>query len=270
MSGQVLRVISLGAGVQSTTMALMAAHGLIRPPDVAIFADTQWEPRATYDHLRWLSSPNVLPFPVHVVTKGNLRQSIIDRRNTTGGRFAAIPWFTRNPDGSPGMGRRQCTKEYKLEPIIREVRRLLGKPGNASIAAGAVEVMIGISTDEAHRMKPARQRYITNAWPLIELRMSRSDCLAWLERNGYPRPPKSACIGCPYTSNERWRERKEKEPEEFADAVFIDQQLREGDARGMRVEEFVHRSLVPLDQVQFDVEGQADLFGHECEGMCGV
>ena len=36
-----LRVISLGAGVQSTTMALMAAHGEIGPmPDCAIFADT--------------------------------------------------------------------------------------------------------------------------------------------------------------------------------------------------------------------------------------
>src|SRR5580765_8186785 len=78
-----LRVISLGAGVQSTTMALMAAHGEITPmPDCAIFADTQWEPQAVYDHLRWLSSPNVLPFPVHAVTAGNLRQDIMNRSKT--------------------------------------------------------------------------------------------------------------------------------------------------------------------------------------------
>lgn len=33
--------LSLGAGVQSTTMALMAPHGEIGPlPEVAIFADT--------------------------------------------------------------------------------------------------------------------------------------------------------------------------------------------------------------------------------------
>lgn len=57
-----MRIISLGAGVQSTTMALMAAHGAITPmPDCAIFADTGWEPIAVYDHLRWLMSPNVLP-----------------------------------------------------------------------------------------------------------------------------------------------------------------------------------------------------------------
>jgi 3'-phosphoadenosine 5'-phosphosulfate sulfotransferase (PAPS reductase)/FAD synthetase len=48
-----LRVLSLGAGVQSTTLALMAAHGEIEPPHCAIFADTGWEPRAVYDHLDW-------------------------------------------------------------------------------------------------------------------------------------------------------------------------------------------------------------------------
>ena len=39
-------IISLGAGVQSSTMALMAAHGEIGPmPDCAIFADTGAEPQ---------------------------------------------------------------------------------------------------------------------------------------------------------------------------------------------------------------------------------
>jgi len=47
-----LRVLSLGAGVQSTTMALMAAHGeIMSMPNCAIFADTGWEPKAVYEHL---------------------------------------------------------------------------------------------------------------------------------------------------------------------------------------------------------------------------
>ena len=72
-----LTVLSLGAGVQSTTLALMAAHSEITPmPDCAIFADTQAEPAAVYEHLRWLMSPNVLPFPVHVVTTGNLEEHV--------------------------------------------------------------------------------------------------------------------------------------------------------------------------------------------------
>jgi 3'-phosphoadenosine 5'-phosphosulfate sulfotransferase (PAPS reductase)/FAD synthetase len=47
-----MKVISLGAGVQSTALALMAANGEIGPmPDCAIFADTGWEPEAVYSHL---------------------------------------------------------------------------------------------------------------------------------------------------------------------------------------------------------------------------
>ena len=102
-----LRVLSLGAGVQSTTLALMAAHGAIGPmPDCAIFADTGWEPQAVYDHLAWLRSPNVLPFPVHVVKAGDIRADLLRV--------------------SLGMIRRQCTKDYKIVPIRREVRALAG------------------------------------------------------------------------------------------------------------------------------------------------
>ena len=64
-----LEVISAGIGVQSTTMMLMAAHGEIEPmPDLAIFADTKGESAATYEHLEWLRSGNVLPFPLEVVS----------------------------------------------------------------------------------------------------------------------------------------------------------------------------------------------------------
>lgn len=73
-----LRALSLGAGVQSTTLALMAAHGEIGPmPDCAIFADTGWEPEAVYRHLEWLMSGNVLPFPVHIVSSGNIRDDLV-------------------------------------------------------------------------------------------------------------------------------------------------------------------------------------------------
>lgn len=266
-----LRVLSLGAGVQSTTLALMAAAGEIEAPDFAIFADTQWEPRAVYDHLRWLIG--VLPFEVAIVTKGNIRQGIVDRRNTTGGRFAAIPWHTVNPDGTEGMGRRQCSSEYKLGPIMHGIRSRLGKPGRAYIAPGTVEVLLGISMDEAQRMRQARQRYMVNRYPLIERGMIRNDCLRWLERAGYPRPPKSACIGCPYHDNAYWRRLKADSPNEWDDAVAADRALREGNSRGMLAVEYMHPQRVPLDQADLYSEidqRQPDLFGNECEGLCGV
>lgn len=64
-----LVVLSLGAGVQSSVMALMAAKGQITPmPDYAIFADTQAEPDHLYFWLDWLEKQ--LPFPVIRVTRG--------------------------------------------------------------------------------------------------------------------------------------------------------------------------------------------------------
>ena len=124
-----LRVLSLGAGVQSTALALMAAHGEVGPmPDCAIFADTGWEPVAVYAHLRWLMSDNILPFPVHIVSAGSIRANLIAA--AAGERWASIPAFTRTVDRRGhveiGMIRRQCTGDYKIDPIRRKVRELVG------------------------------------------------------------------------------------------------------------------------------------------------
>jgi len=265
----VTRILSLGAGVQSSTMALMAARGEIDMPAAAVFADTGWEPRKVYEWLDWLEKQ--LPYPVYRVRNGSLRDSIMNKQSSTGGRFASIPWFTIGPDGKPGMGRRQCTSEHKLLPLRREMRRLLGYEKGARIPPNSCEALIGISTDEALRMKPSTDKWIKNRWPLIEKGMSRNDCLRWMERNGYPKPGKSSCIGCPYHSDDEWRAIK-ADPEAWADALEVDKIIREP-VRGFRGRQFMHADRVPLDKVDLLTpreRGQIDAFNNECEGMCGV
>lgn len=295
-----LRVLSLGAGVQSTTLALMAAHGEIGPmPDCAIFADTGWEPKAVYEHLTWLMSPNVLPFPVHIVSAGDIRADLI--AGAQGKRWASIPAFTRNvtPAGTEmpvlgededggsivigsrilrtehvgiGMIRRQCTSDYKIVPIRRKVRELAGLTRRRSPKTTVAEQWIGISLDEALRMKPSFEEWQLNRWPLIEQRMSRRDCLRWLERHDYPLPPKSACIGCPFHSDAAWRHIRDTDPEAWTDAVDLDRTIRTG-FRGIRGEVYLHRSAVPLDEADLTTaadRGQLDLWPNECEGLCGV
>lgn len=266
---EVLRVLSLGAGVQSTTMALMAAHGEITPmPDCAIFADTQAEPHAVYKHLRWLMSPNVLPFPVHIITAGNLRAAIMRPRKT--GKFPEMPLPAFVEGG--GLVDRQCTADYKIRPIIKQIRKLLGITRRRSPVDVVVEQWIGISTDEIMRMKPARDAWIANRWPLIEKRMSRGDCLEWLKRHDYPIPGKSACTFCPFHANATWRNMKRNDPEKFADAVAVDSLIR--NARDpSKGQFFLHRQCVPLADVDLSTaedRGQLNLFNNECEGMCGV
>jgi hypothetical protein len=273
-----LTVISLGAGVQSTTMALMAAHGEIGPmPDCAIFADTGWEPPHVYEHLKWLSSANVLPFPVHVVSKGRTVRQDIEVASTHGDRrFAAVPWFTSRDGGvtNDGIGRRQCTREFKIEPLTLKQRELLGYAPRQRIPEKSIEVWIGISTDEIQRLKDAGNKWQVNRWPLIEKRMSRSDFLLWMERKGYPAPPKSSCIGCPFHTNEHWRSMRENDPASWSDAVEVDAMLRsQGPMKGMSALSFMHRSMKPLDQVDLSTaadRGQVEFgFIQECEGVCG-
>lgn len=173
---------------------------------------------------------------------------------------------------SIGMIRRQCTTDYKIVPIRRKVRELTGLTRRRSPDHPVVEQWIGISLDEIIRMKPSREAWQLNRWPLIERRMSRRDCLAWLRRHGYPEPPKSACIGCPFHDDNRWRAIRDDDPAAWADAVGVDQAIRTG-LRGIRGAVYLHRSAVPLDQVDLSTaaeHGQLDLFGNECEGLCGV
>lgn len=260
-----LRIISLGAGVQSTAMALMAAHGEITPmPDAAIFADTQDEPAAVYEHLKWLASGNVLPFPIHVATAGSLSEALM-----AGDEEARIPCFV----GAGGLSKRQCTRNFKLKVIRRETRRLLGVGPRGYIAPGTVEAWIGISTDEAIRKKPSGLQYLVNRHPLIEKFMNRAECKAWLKSHGYPEPPKSACKYCAFQGNVGWRRRREN-ADEWAEVVALDRWLRlppqvirfHGDL-------FLHHSRKPLEEANLN-EVELPLFGgnfaHECEGNCGV
>ena len=250
-----MKIISLGAGVQSTTLALLAHYKEIEPPDYAVFADTGWEPKAVYKHLDWLES--YLSFPVVRVSAGSLKNSLL---NHNGKRIAAVPFFT----GNGGMGRRQCTHNYKLRPLRKFMKPHASK-GNPVICE------IGISTDEWARMKPSRVKYIRNTWPLIDLEMSRNDCMDWLKHKGHSVPPKSACLGCPYHNNELWREIKIEYPEEFEETCKVDDAIRY--MPNFREQQFMHRSLKPLRDVDFrtmEEMGQLNFFTEECEGMCGL
>jgi hypothetical protein len=266
-----VRVLSLGAGVQSSTLLLMAVHGELHI-DRAVFADTQWEPASVYSWLETLMPiAEKAGIPVDVVTGGNLRADAVGSR-----RSASIPLHVLNRDGSPGMLRRQCTKEYKVRPVQRRLREL------GASSRTPVELLIGISRDEAQRMKPSRVKYAEHEYPLVNERMTRADAVGWLASKGYPEPPKSACIGCPFMDNRRWRDLHDNRPDEWADAVEFDAAIRH--TTRIDGEAYLHRQLVPLPMVDLSTPdearrarmallGQRDMFDEIDEiddGECGA
>lgn len=261
----VAHTISLGAGVQSSTMALMAKHGEITPmPDCAIFADTQAEPAKVYEWLDWLEKQ--LPYPIYRVTAGSLEEKSLKVRKTLDGSHHYIkhnvPAFTANADFSSGKKQRQCTYDFKIVPIYRQVRKLYGKQ--------KVMMWIGISTNEVSRIKPSRVAFVENTWPLIDKRMNREDCKNWMKKNGYPEPPRSSCVFCPYHSNSEWARLT---PDELRRAVNYEKGLQSAFEKVERLtsKPYLHQSLKPLETIDFK---QPDLFdgkfNNECEGMCGV
>lgn len=268
--------LSLGAGVQSSTLALMYATGELEPmPKAAIFADTQAEPESVYKWLDWLEKQ--LPYPVHRVTKGSLTEAALTMRLTKDGRKASamdLPVFTLNADGSRGkIPNRACTVDYKIKPINKflraaaSVRRAEKEPQCVSI--------IGISLDEMRRIKPSKEKWVVFRWPLVEKRKRRQWCLEWMQAKGYPQPPRSACVYCPFHGPQEWRRLQTEEPEEFAKAVKFEKDLQKikGNSENFHAVPFLHRSAKPLETIDFrsDFEkGQLPLWDDECEGMCGV
>lgn len=273
MDEKPLNIISLGAGVQSTVLALQSELGELPKVDGAIFADTGGEPKSVMKHLDWIESQ--VSYPIHrVMWKDGLTKALYasakDKTTRVGG---SPPFFLLDENGKKGMLRRGCTEEYKIKPIIRKIRELLGlKKGQRAGKEVRVIQWIGISYDEIQRMRDSKFPYIQNYYPFIESKTTREDCLEWMKNKGYPEPPRSACTYCPYHSDGYWKQMKEDDPQSWSEALDMDQAIREG-IRGTKNILYLHSSREPLENVTFTTETHNDQetfnFGNECEGMCG-
>ena len=256
-----MRVLSLGWGVQSFTLAAMSALGEIERADVALHADTTHEQQGTYKfavkYTPWLEMRGV---KIVTVTDTRPELRIMDE---WGGAF--IPAYTRDETGKVwGTLRRQCTGGWKIAPM----RRWLQANRNRQ----PIEQWIGISLDEALRMKPSDVKYITNRWPLIERRMTRADCVRWLQSHGLDIPTKSACVFCPYHSKREWQDLKHHGGSDWQKAIEVDNAIRK--ARPP-YDLFIHPARIPLEKVDLrtqEEKGQLRLEGWdaECSGLCGV
>lgn len=268
------KILSLGAGVQSTVLALMADRGVhgLEKPDIAIFADTGWEPQSVYTHLDWLESE--LSYPVLRVNNGNIRDDTLSGIHSEGGKFIKMPLFFRNNADQIGMLSRQCTEHYKITPIHHAIKEHLGVSHARDIPKDlSIEMWMGISVDELVRSKPSRVQWIKNVFPLIDRGFTRTQLQDWFERHYPGRPlPRSACIGCPYHSNREWQDMREHDPQAWQDAVYVDWTLRYvhaavRDTLGM--DAYLHASTEPLADADLST-AVPSLMDVECEGMCGI
>ncbi len=277
------KVISLGLGQQSTAMYLMSSLGVIERADFAVFADPGSESTATYKHLQWLKAWSKANngIPILVTGKKSLYKDLIRSTRSGKKRFASIPAFTKNARGKVGMLRRQCTEEYKTLLINRVIRRAYGLRARKRVPT--TEVWLGITLEEIERAKFPRTNWMVFVYPFLNIKafkhdfervkyteiLRRVDCQKWMEKQGFPLPPKSACTFCPYQSDARWRETKQKDPKEWARLVALDETIRNSTKKGVQQPIYLHRSCQPLQSANLS-EDQLDMFTSECSGVCGI
>lgn len=265
-----LRIISMGAGLDTTALALMAARGEIGPmPDCAIFADTGHEPARVYKHLDWLQTQ--VPFPIYRVKRDGLSLGEYQKESVSlpqKGRSAAIPLYLADP---LGMNPKQCSKEFKTRVVQRKVMELLGmKPGQRGPKHPIVEQWIGMDRGELERVRTSEKKWVHNRHPLIERDMRRRNVIQWMEERQYQTRLKSSCVFCPFRDDEAWQDMKNNDPEDFEAACQYDEAFRPG-YDGMTGAAYVHWSRVPLREAKFDLRKPETgvLFDmNECGTVC--
>lgn len=284
-----LTILSLGAGIQSTALVEMMVVGDLPKVDYVIFADTGDEPEHVYKNVWYLAGRLALiNVPLIVVSGGDMVADLYG-----GKRFAAMPLFTKQNRTVNGFGlsadfykigrlKRQCTSEYKIRPIEKFIKQLLLASGHATKDKRgairvrkdvAIDIWLGISLDEVVRMKPSKNAWMTNRWPLIDRRMTRMQCVQWLKTHNLPIPQKSSCKRCPYHDDTYLFEMKRDRPNDWEEVVKFDNDLRGEDklrlAATSKGQVFLHESCIPLSDVILEPKQNPPM--DICDaGFCGA
>lgn len=259
-----VRTVSYGGGVQSTALLVLAARNEI-PHRLMVFANVgdRAENPETIAYFRDHARPFAAEHGIKLV-----QRRWVDRHGNERDLFDDL-WRQKRSLTIPlrdtgGFSPRKCTERYKIQVVARYLR----DHHNATVEDPA-EVALGISTDEIQRAKPGVDRgfpWTYKTYPLLDLGISRPECLRIVADAGLPKPPKSSCWFCPFQSVEQWRQRRRNNPDLWEQAVELDAEMRErhvnlrGDVAGL-----AHATLT-IDEA---VDDQLALFGDDCDsGWC--
>ena len=237
-----MKILSFGAGMQSTALALMSCenslslkkgqpmpHPDVPIYDLVIFCDLGMEPSWVMDQVM---------FTQHVCDQVKIPFKILDSplhedfmRNFGERRTVSIPWWTLRGDGHKAKMPRNCTIDYKIEVIAKYVRwEVLGYRKGQRLRPEdrkAHEMHMGFSYEEQKRCKESTNPMFVNHYPLVEMKLVRADNYAYIRDVWGLETRASACTFCPFHRNYFFRYLRENLPEEYAQLVMVDELLRD-------------------------------------------
>jgi len=221
-----MRTISYGGGVQSTAMIVLACTGRIPDVDAALFAnvgdDSEHPASVAYvkDVMRpWAHARGLPVLELDRVRRDGSTETLYQRLTRPGSRSLPIP-VRMNDTGAPGT--RNCTADFKIKVIDRWLRQHGATKDDPAVT------LIGISTDEIQRLNNKRDApYSRPEYPLIDLGLSRQDCINVITDAGLPAPGKSSCYFCPFHRDSAWLDLHRDNPELFDKAADLETLLNE-------------------------------------------
>ncbi|MBO0813816.1 MAG: phosphoadenosine phosphosulfate reductase [Actinobacteria bacterium] len=219
-----MRVFSYGGGWQSTAALALAAQGKL-DYRVFLFANVgnDSENPATLDYVREVAVPfaaahGLALHVLHRTMRDGTPETLLSRMTKPESKQLPIP-VRLGLDGPPAT--RTCTKDFKVRVTGKWLR------ANGATAENPATVALGISIDEIGRANPARHEpYERIAYPLLDLRVRRSDCPGIIRASGLPVPPKSACWFCPFHSRHTWTNMRREDPAMFERAAALEDHLQ--------------------------------------------
>lgn len=254
-----IRAASNGGGVQSTAMLILSARRQIDYP-LHLFANTgdDSEHPATLAYVREVAAPYAKAHGIEFVEIRHSSRAggktLYQRLTNPQSRSVGIP-VRMSGTGAPG--RRACTVDFKVRRLASELKK------RGATEATPATVALGISLDEMSRMRTdSGIAWETLAYPLVDLRLDRAACVALIEREGLPVPPKSSCWFCPFHSLSYWREQRRAEPELFAQSVALERMLNDRRSALGKDPVWFSAKLKPLDEAVGDYD-QIGLFDDE-------
>lgn len=262
-----MKTFSFGGGVQSMGAMVLQSQGVLNY-DYFLFSNVgeDSENPDTLTYLEQIAKPFAAKHSIELIElhKTFVRGIRKGQRETVYGRAMGenrsqvIPVYLSS--GAPGN--RSCTKDFKILVIAKWLKAHGATAENPAITG------LGISMDEYQRMRTdSGIPHQHLEYPLIDLGLSRRDCVKIIENAGLPVPPKSSCWFCPFKRHAEWVEMRRLHPELFDKAVELEKRINDKalDRDPVRL----HPSLNPLENA---VGLQYSLFQDEpCDsGYCMV
>ena len=279
-----MTVLNFSGGHQSSWLLWEIILGLVNKPScfVVLRADPGMENENTYRYCADMEARcRAAGIEVHTAAGPNLYEDLVALPARRPSRFDNPPYWTKSKDtGKRGMLLQKCTQVYKIAAMDRFSRKLLHDKHGVStvtkrIPAGAVEKWIGFAADEADRVAKcvSSQKYVSFRFPLAERNLTRNDIAALYKKYSVPEPPRSVCNACFANGVAAFKDMHDNRPRDWAQAVAVDNAVRDLSSIGVRDEVYVSSTLVPLVELakrNFVIEDDGDEDGSCDSGHCFI